>query len=171
VRAGMQELIDREREAGARRTAGDEAAAWEEKLGECDRLRSAYQDQQALGLMTLEELGSKLAGLERTRKLAQDELAAVRARDKRAEELERDRDALLESWVAAVPGSLDGLTGWERNNVYRLLRLEVTPTADGFGVTGALGGILGLETDATAAAPTPDAPPVASSTWKASPSG
>ena len=171
VRAGMEELIGREREADARRPGGEEAAAWAEKLGECDRLRSAYQDQQALGLMTIEELGSKLAGLEVTRRLALDELAAVRARDKRAEELERDRDSLLESWVGAVPRALDELTGLDRNKVYRLLRLEVTPTADGFGVTGALGGILGSETDATAAAPTPNAPPAASSTWRASPSG
>ncbi len=121
--------------------------------------------------MTIEELGSKLAGLEVTRRLALDEIAAVRARDKRAEELERDRDSLLESWVGAVPRAFDELTGLDRNKVYRLLRLEVTPTADGFGVTGALGGILGPETDATAAAPTPSAPPAASSTWRASPSG
>ena len=60
VRAGMEALIDRERETGIRRPA-KEAAGWAEKLHECDRLRSAYQDQQAAGLMTLgEELGSKL---------------------------------------------------------------------------------------------------------------
>ena len=103
VRAGMEALIDRER-----RTPG-EAAMWVEKLDERDRLQSAYQDQQALGLMSLEELGSKLNGLEETRRIARDELSVLQTRDKRAEELERDRDVLLESWADALPEALDEL--------------------------------------------------------------
>ncbi len=51
--------------------------------------------------------------------------------------LERDRDALLESWVSMAPEALDQLTGEERNKVYRMLRLEVTPTHEGFAVSGA----------------------------------
>jgi site-specific DNA recombinase len=146
IRAGMDALIEREREAGSRDT-GQEATVWASKLEECDRLRSAYQDQQALGFMSLEELGSKLKGLEETRKLAQAELAALETREKRARELEKDRDALLESWAGAVPKALDGLAGQERNKVYRMLRLEVTPTTEGFRVTGALGGFLHSGTD------------------------
>ncbi|MBA2510421.1 MAG: recombinase zinc beta ribbon domain-containing protein [Rubrobacteraceae bacterium] len=152
VRAGMEALIDRERETGIRRPA-EEAAGWAEKLDECDRLRGAYQDQQAAGLMTLGELGSKLESLEETRRLARAELAALQARVARTEELERDRDALLESWANALPEALDGLTGQERNKVYKMLRLEVTPTAEGFGVTGALAGFLCYRTDATVSGP------------------
>jgi hypothetical protein len=37
-----------------------------------------------------------------------------------------------------VPGTLDDLKGEERNKVYRMLGLEVTPTAEGYSVTGAL---------------------------------
>jgi hypothetical protein len=73
--------------------------------------------------------------------------------------LERARDALLRSWVGAVPEVLDELTGQERNKIYRMLHLEVTPTTEGFGVTGALGGFLHSETDATAAALTPGVRP------------
>ena len=62
-------------------------------------------------------------------------------------ELERDRDALLESWAGMVPEALDSLTGDERNKVYRMLRLEVTPTPEGYMVTGALGGFLYSGTD------------------------
>ena len=141
IRAGMNALIDQERAASSR-SPGEEATVWAKKIEQCDRLRSAYQDQQAGGLMTLEELGSKLKGLEETRKLAQAELAALETREKRVRELEKDRDALLESWASAVPKALDGLTGQERNQVYRMLRLEVTPTTEGFRVTGALGGFL-----------------------------
>ena len=144
---------------------------WTERLEECDRLRGAYQDQQAMGLKTLEELGSKLKGLDETRRLAEVELAGLQAREKRAEELERDRDMLLKSWAGAVPEALDELTGQERNEVYRMLSLEVTPTTEGFAVTGAIRNILHSETDTTAAAPTPGALPAASSIWKASPIG
>jgi site-specific DNA recombinase len=82
IRAGMAALIDRERVVGARGPV-EEAATWAEKLEECDRLRSAYQDQQASGLMTLEELSSKLGSLKETSKLAQAEIATIRNREKR----------------------------------------------------------------------------------------
>jgi len=168
IRAGMEALIDREREDGVQRPV-EEEVLWSRKLEECDRLRSAYQDQQAAGFMTLEELGRKLEGLEETRRLARAELASARIREERAVQLERDRDALLESWADAVPEALDDLTGQERNKIYRMLRLEVTPTTGGFDVTGALGEILYLETDTTAAVRMQGAPPAASNTSKASP--
>jgi site-specific DNA recombinase len=65
IRLGIEELIEQEREA-AHSDPKQEATPWEEKITECSRLRSAYQDQQAAGLMTLEELASKLAKLEET---------------------------------------------------------------------------------------------------------
>ena len=141
IRAGMNALIARESEADCR-ASGEQAAAWTKKLEECDRLRAAYQDQQAAGLMTLEELASKIKGIEETRRLALAELSALEVREARISELERDRDALLESWSERVPEGLDSLTGQERNKVYRMLRLEVIPTKDGFEVTGALVGSL-----------------------------
>jgi hypothetical protein len=141
IRAGMAALIEREWEAGSRDT-GQEATAWASKLEEYDRLRSAYQDQQALGFMSLAELGSKLNDLEETRKLARAELAALKAREEHVRELEADRDALIESWFARVPEDLDGLTGNQRNRVYRMLRLKVTPVEKGYKVTGAFSGVL-----------------------------
>ena len=145
IRVGMDALIDREWAAGTQ-NANEQSAAWAKKLEECDRLRGAYQDQQAAGLMTLEELASKIKGLEETRKVARAELASLDAREVVAGQLERDRDALLGEWSEMVPEGLDGLTGQERNKVYRMLRLEVTPTKDGFEVTGALCGRLHNET-------------------------
>jgi hypothetical protein len=53
-------------------------------------------------------------------------------------ELERDRDALLESMAGMVPEALDTLTGEEENRIYRMPRLEVTPTTEGYDVSGAL---------------------------------
>src|SRR5215212_4631399 len=136
IKVGLEELIEREREAG-HDDPGREARLWEEKIAECARLRSAYQDQQAAGLMTLEELGSKLAKLEESRSAAAAELEALEARGKRLRELEADRDAPVASYAEAVPEALDGLSGEERNRVYRMLLLEVTPDPEGYEVNGA----------------------------------
>jgi hypothetical protein len=134
IKAGIEELIEQEREA-ARDDPQREAELWEERIAECSRLRSAYQDQQAAGLMTLEELASRLAKLEETRRVAEVELAALDAREKR--ELEADRDALLASYAEVVPEALDGLSGEERMRVYEMLQLEVKPDTEGYEVSGA----------------------------------
>ena len=110
-------------------------------------MRSGYQELAAKGLMTLEELGPKLEELDGVRQTARAEIDALEARKERVEELEADRDALVEFWSDAVPEQLDGLTGSERNKVYRMLRLEVTPTPEGYRVTGVLRRILHNATD------------------------
>jgi site-specific DNA recombinase len=136
LRAGIEALIEQERDA-ARDPREDEARIWEEKVAECSRLRSAYQDQQAAGLMTLEELASKLAKLEETRRMAEAEVAALDAREERVRELEADREALLASYAEVVPEALDGLSGEERMRVYEMLQLEVKPDPEGYEVSGA----------------------------------
>ena len=100
--------------------------------------RSAYQDQQAAGLMTLEELGSKLAKLDETRRIAAAEFATLDAREQRAKELEADRDILLDSYAEIVPEALDSLSGERRSRVYEMLQLEVGPDPRGYEVSGAL---------------------------------
>ncbi len=47
-------------------------------------------------------------------------------------ELEEDRDALLEGRTEMVPGVLNSLTGEEGNKLYRMLRLEVAPSDEGY---------------------------------------
>ena len=137
IRAGIVELIAQEHE-GTRGDPEQEAGFWEEKIAEYSRLRSAYQDQQAAGLMTLEELGSKLAKLEVTRKIAEVELAALDACEQRAKELEADRDILLDSYAEMVPEALEGLSGEKRSRVYEMLQLQVRPDPEGYEVSGAL---------------------------------
>lgn len=142
----MNALIERE-QAPEPRNAGEDASVWVTKLEECARLRSAYQDQQAAGFMTIDELGSKLTGLEKTRKLAQVELAALENREERVEELKKDRDALVLSWFKLLPEALENLTGEELNKLYRMLQLEVAPVNDGYSVTGVLKEFSYFETD------------------------
>ena len=59
------------------------------------------------------------------------------AHTEHVEELEQDRDILLESYAEMVPDALENLSGEERNRIYRMLRLEVTPVSEGLEVSGA----------------------------------
>ena len=61
----------------------------------------------------------------------------MRNQKEHLEELEKDRDALLESWAEMVPAGLENLSGVERNKVYRMLTLLVTPAPEGYEVSGA----------------------------------
>ncbi len=116
-----------------------EAKAWLDKLAEIDRKRSAYQDQQAEGLITLDELRAKLSALEETRKTAQRELEALSRRQEEIEELERDRDALLEYYAGIAPEALANLTPQQRHRIYKMGRFEVLAHADGtIEITGPL---------------------------------
>jgi len=137
IQVGMERLIEEERASRAQNPE-HEAERWAQMIADCARRRSAYQDQQAAGMMSLEELGSKLRELNNTRRIAERELATLKDHRRRVEDLEQDRDALLESIAEMVPEALDSLTGEEKSRVYRMLRLEVTPTAEGYAVSGAL---------------------------------
>ena len=129
LRAGLDGMIEQER-----RYAGDpdqEATSWLEKLSEVEQERRGYLRFAAKGHMTDEELDEALAELEKIRMTAEDELAVIRGRKENLEELERDRDALLESYAEMTPEGLDALTPEERRQVYGMLRLRVEVAADG----------------------------------------
>ena len=68
---------------------------------------------------------SQQAALEETRKTARRELKALSRRRDKIEELERDKNALLESYAGMVPEALDALTLEERHRLYKMLRLRV----------------------------------------------
>ncbi len=136
IERGIERMITLER-AGAREYPEREVRAWAENLAEADRKRSRYQDMAAEGLITFDELRAKLADLQKVRETAEQELENLRSRKERLEELEKDRDALLESWAELVPASLEALSGLERNKVYRMLNLLVSPSPEGYEVSGA----------------------------------
>ena len=63
--------------------------------------------------------------IEQARKIAQEELAALEERSHRLEELEHDRDTLLELYAGMVPEALDSLGPEERHRIYKMIRLKV----------------------------------------------
>jgi len=85
LRAGLAEMIERE---GLRGDPNEQAETWVSRIAEADRMRGGYQELAAKGLMTLEELGEKLAELEEAKRTAKRELATLTNRRESIEKLE-----------------------------------------------------------------------------------
>jgi hypothetical protein len=140
LREGLDSMIEEQR----RSLRGDptrETRAWLEKLAALDRKRSGYLDLAAEGIMGRDELRSKLAELQEFRQTAERELTAIEERKERLEQMERDRNVLLERYAGVVPESLNALTSEERHQLYKLLRLEVVAYPDkSLEVSGAIVG-------------------------------
>ena len=89
--------------------------------------------------MTFEELGVRLEELENTRATAARELEALRSSQERLEQMEQDRDALLEFYADAAPDVLEQRTPEKRHQIYKMGRLGVRANLDGsIEVTGPL---------------------------------
>src|SRR5919206_3477499 len=76
------------------------------------------------------ELDAALAKLEEVRKTAGSKREVMENRREMIEQLERDKDALLDHYSAIAPEALDSLTPEERHQLYRMLRLEVVIRPD-----------------------------------------
>ncbi len=148
--ADLERMIELERE-GMRGDPEQETRVWLEKLSEVDRKRSRFQDQAAEGLMTLDELRAKLADLEETRATIERELKVLQGRQEHLESLERGKDAFLKSYAKMAPEALDSLSGEERHQLYKMLRLKVAANLDGtLEVSGFFGsGVGSWETSST----------------------
>ncbi len=59
-----------------------------------------------------------------------DQSGAARSRRERLEDLERDKEALLEYHARLVPEDLDGLTSEQRQTLYRMMRLKFWPATE-----------------------------------------
>jgi hypothetical protein len=114
LRAGLDAMIEEQRRS-SRGDPARESKAWLEKLAALDRKRSGYLDLAAERLMGRDELRSKLAELQEVRETAERELVAIEGRKERLEQMERDRDTLMERYASVVPESLDAFTSEKRH--------------------------------------------------------
>jgi hypothetical protein len=65
------------------------------------------------------------------RATAERELEAIKGRREHLEKLERDNEALLETYAAFISEALGSLTPEERQKLYKILRLRVIVNLDG----------------------------------------
>ncbi len=128
VRAQLDAAI----EAETTRNPDEDAIGWLRIVEECDHKRANYQDQQAAGYMTLEELGSKLAELNASKATAQRELDRLPEGARRVEELRATKAALLTTYKDVI--QYDGVRylPWEvRRELYEAMRLQATVPKNG----------------------------------------
>jgi len=153
VRDGFDATIRQVRK-GERGNPDAETARWLQTLAEADRMRNSYQEMTAKGLMTFDELGTRLEEVENTRRLVLRELEKIKDRREDVARLERDMDDLLRTYVGSPPDRLEGLGAEERHLIYRKLRLEVLLGADGtLAVSGIPGRHDGLQEGQTGSSP------------------
>jgi hypothetical protein len=99
----------------------------------------------AEGLITFDELRTKLHVLEEERDRAQRELEDLEDHRARLRSLERDKDALLDHYAGLLPEAIDDLAPEEHHHIYKLLKLRVNMHPDRMlEVSGVLGEDLGL---------------------------
>jgi site-specific DNA recombinase len=124
LRDDLERMIELKRE-GLRGDPDREVKAWLKTLTDVNNKRAAFQDMAAEGLISFDELRSKLAALEETRETAERELAALKGHSESLEQMERDKEAVLEHYVMLAPEALDSLAPEERRKLYNMLRLTV----------------------------------------------
>jgi hypothetical protein len=125
----IETVIEEERN-GVYRDPEHEAAVWLDSIATAERKRSGFQDMAAEGLITLDELRSKLAELDDLCKTAERELRIIERQKDALQQLERDRDSLIEHYARLAPEALDSLTPEERHQLHKILRLRVMAAAD-----------------------------------------
>lgn len=138
LRGDLELMIEREKEdLGA---PEPEAKAWAATLSEAERGQEKYQEMYAADAMKLDELRPKLDALEETRETARCELASLASWRDSLQNLERDKELLLESYATCAPEALAVLETEERRTVYSMLELCVEALPDkSMKVRGAFG--------------------------------
>jgi hypothetical protein len=138
LRVGLEDLIAQEQST----IHGDPLKQTEALTNTLENVagkRRRYQDMAAEGLISFDELRSRLAELDDTRKTTERELESLRRRRDRIAELEHD-GIIMEQYAELIPAELELLAPEERRRVYSLLRLQVVPGQDGtVEMTGVIG--------------------------------
>jgi hypothetical protein len=130
LRAGLERLVEEERVQG-QADPDKEARKWSDKLSALERKRGAFQDMAAEGLITFDELRTKLVELQDGRKAAQMKLEAIERRRERIQHLEKNAEEVIRFYAEALPEDLRTLGPEDRREVYRMLRLRIEAYPDG----------------------------------------
>ena len=129
LREGLEAMIEEERK-GVRGDPERESKSWLQRLAEVDRKRDGYLELAAEGFLDRDELRGKLAALDETRETAERELRTLEGRSRLLENLEREKDTIIERYAGLVPDALEEFSPRERHQVYRMLHLRVVAHPD-----------------------------------------
>src|SRR3712207_3086910 len=95
--------------------------------------------------ITFDELRARLGDLDDSLTTAEQELKALQSHKEHLDELEQDRNMLLDNLTNIAPEALEVLAPEERHQFYKMLRLKVITDLDGsLEVNGAFSDSFGL---------------------------
>jgi hypothetical protein len=136
---GLAQMLEQEKALTAT-GPGEDGTTWLRKLTELETQEERLLDLYLENRLNMDRYERRLAQIRLTRKTAEDELARIKAKADHVEQLERDREALLNHYARIVPEQLDTLEPEERNRVYKMLDLTVLAHENGnLELTWALG--------------------------------
>ena len=130
LETGLNRLVEEER-ADALRNPGPEIERLTKRISAADRERANYHKMAAREMISFEELDERLSEVEESRRSAREELDGLNRSRQRLEELEKDRDTLLEHYKVVVPSRLYHLTPQQRHEIYKVLGTEALVSRGG----------------------------------------
>ena len=83
------------------------------------------------GKLEMDRYEKRLAQIKQSRKTVKEELARIAGRAARVDQLERDRDTVLNNYSRIAPQQLNALEPAERNRIYKMLDLTVLAHENG----------------------------------------
>jgi hypothetical protein len=132
LRAGLEEKIRRDEEAASlNRNPEKQIRVWRERIAAGQEKRRRYQEMAAEGLIDFDELRERISELDEEKRLAEEEINALRRQNERLEAMRRDKDTLLARLMELTPEEMDKLSPEQRHWIYRRLGLAVTTRPDG----------------------------------------
>jgi hypothetical protein len=127
---GLDQMVEQEKALTAT-GPGEDGTTWLRKLTELETQEERLLDLYLENKLDMDRYERRLAQIRLTRKTAEDELVRIKAKADHVEQLERDKEALLNHYARIVPEQLDTLEPEERNRVYKMLGLTVSAHEDG----------------------------------------
>ena len=123
-------MIESEKELLSTRPQ-EQIGRWAEHAERARIKRSRYQDQEAEGLMTREELRTKLAELDEAIGMAEGEIEKLRSHEERIRTMEEAGEELIERYAKLIPEELQNLSPAEKRRIYQTLQISISVPQDG----------------------------------------
>ena len=123
-------MIESEKELLSTRPQ-EQIGRWAEQIERASIKRSRYQDQEAEGLMTREELRTKLAELDEAIGMAEGEIEKLRSHEGRIRTMEEAGEELIERYAKLIPEELQNLSPAEKRRIYQTLQISISVPQDG----------------------------------------
>ena len=124
---GLEKMLENERQP----SVGEDGASWLRRIAEIGLKQERLLDLHLGGDITTEQFRAKSAELEEARAAAEGQLEAARSRLVRLKDIERSKEALISHYASFVPQALSELSSEEKNQIYKMMHLQILAQRDG----------------------------------------